>query len=110
MKAFRKEARNTVEFAELTDDYRVANLKTIQLFGILDPGLVLIGNVALAVVLLVGGLRVAAGGLEIGVLLAALLYTRSFLRARAGTWPCSTTPTSRPRPRWRRSRACSRRR
>ena len=78
VKAFRKEARNTVEFAQLTDDYRVANLKTIQLFGILDPGLVLIGNVALAVVLLVGGLRVAAGGLEIGVLLAALLYTRSF--------------------------------
>jgi ATP-binding cassette subfamily B protein len=78
VKAFRKEARNKVEFAQLTDDYRVANLKTIQLFGILDPGLVLIGNVALAVVLLVGGLRVAAGGLEVGVLLAALLYTRSF--------------------------------
>ncbi len=78
VKAFRKEERNRVEFAQLTDDYRVANLKTIQLFGILDPGLVLIGNVALGVVLLVGGLRVAGGGIEVGVLLAALLYTRSF--------------------------------
>ena len=78
VKAFRKEARNKAEFAELTDDYRLANLKTIQLFGVLDPGLVLIGNVALGVVLLVGGLRVASGGLEVGVLLAALLYTRSF--------------------------------
>ena len=78
VKAFRKEKRNEVEFAELTENYRVANLRTIRLFGILDPGLVLIGNVALGIVLLVGGLRVASGGLAIGVLLAALLYTRSF--------------------------------
>jgi ATP-binding cassette subfamily B protein len=78
VKAFRKEKRNESEFAGLTEDYRAANLKTIRLFGVLDPGLVLIGNVTLGVVLLVGGLRVAGGGLEIGVLLAALLYTRSF--------------------------------
>jgi len=78
VKAFRKEKRNETEFAGLVEDYRLANLRTIKLFGVLDPGLVLIGNVALAVVLLVGGLRVAGGGLAIGVLLAALLYTRSF--------------------------------
>ncbi len=78
VKAFRKEKRNETEFAQLTEDYRAANLKTIRLFGVLDPGMVLIGNVALGIVLLVGGLRVASGGLEIGVLLAALLYTRSF--------------------------------
>lgn len=78
VKAFRKEKRNEVEFAGLTEDYRQANLKTIRLFGVLDPALVLIGNITLGVVLLVGGLRVASGGLAIGVLLAALLYTRSF--------------------------------
>ncbi|MBG6108506.1 ABC transporter ATP-binding protein [Frigoribacterium sp. CG_9.8] len=78
VKAFRKEKRNESEFAGLVEDYRLSNLRTIKLFGVLDPGLVLIGNVALAVVLLVGGLRVAEGGLAIGVLLAALLYTRSF--------------------------------
>ncbi len=78
VKAFRKETRNETEFAGLVEEYRVSNLRTIKLFGVLDPGLVLIGNVALAVVLLVGGLRVADGGLAIGVLLAALLYTRSF--------------------------------
>jgi ATP-binding cassette subfamily B protein len=78
VKAFRKEARNEAQFAGLVEDYRVANMRTIRLFGVLDPGLVLIGNVALAVVLLIGGLRVASGGLAIGVLLAALLYTRSF--------------------------------
>jgi ATP-binding cassette subfamily B protein len=78
VKAFRKEKRNEKEFAGLVEDYRDANGKVIQLFGIFDPGLVLIGNVALAVVLLVGGFRVAGGSLAIGVLLAAMLYTRQF--------------------------------
>lgn len=78
VKAFRKEKRNEEQFAGLVENYREANLKTIRLFGTLDPGLVLIGNVALGVVLLVGGLRVAGGSLAIGVLLACLLYTRSF--------------------------------
>ena len=78
VKAFRKEKRNEKEFGELVEDYRDVNSKVIQLFGIFDPGLVLIGNVALAVVLVAGGLRVAAGSLAIGALLAALLYTRQF--------------------------------
>ncbi|NEM92235.1 ABC transporter ATP-binding protein [Galbitalea soli] len=78
VKAFRKEKRNEREFGELVEDYRDVNGKVIQLFGIFDPGLVLIGNVTLAVVLLIGGLRVASGGIEIGALLAVLLYTRQF--------------------------------
>ncbi|HJX88023.1 MAG TPA: ABC transporter ATP-binding protein, partial [Gemmatimonadales bacterium] len=78
VKAFRKEKRNEREFGGLVEDYRDINNKVIQLFGYFDPGLILIGNVTLAVVLLVGGFRVAGGGLEIGVLLATLLYTRQF--------------------------------
>jgi ATP-binding cassette subfamily B protein len=78
VKAFRKERRNEDEFGRLADDYRDANAKVIQVFGTFDPGLVLIGNLTLAAVLLVGGVRVADGALQIGVLLAALLYTRSF--------------------------------
>jgi ATP-binding cassette, subfamily B, bacterial len=78
VKAFRKEQRNEREFGALVEDYRQINSKVIQLFGLYDPGLVLIGNLSLAVVLLTGGLRVAEGGLAIGALLAALLYTRQF--------------------------------
>lgn len=78
VKAFRKEKRNEKEFGALVEDYRDANARAINLFGVYDPGLVFIGNVALAAVLLVGGLRVADGSLAIGVLLATLLYTRSF--------------------------------
>ncbi len=78
VKAFRAEKRNEKVFGELVEDYRKVNGRVIQLFGIFDPGLVLIGNVAVAVVLLVGGFRVADGQLNIGALLAALLYTRRF--------------------------------
>jgi ATP-binding cassette subfamily B protein len=78
VKAFRKEKRNENEFGEVVEEYRDVNARVIQLFGIFDPGLVLIGNVALAAVLLVGGLRVADGALAIGSLLAVLLYARQF--------------------------------
>ncbi|HSP74888.1 MAG TPA: ABC transporter ATP-binding protein [Cryobacterium sp.] len=78
VKAFRAEKRNEKVFGDLVEGYRKVNGRVIQLFGIFDPGLVLIGNVAVAVVLLVGGFRVVDGQLAIGALLAALLYTRRF--------------------------------
>jgi ATP-binding cassette subfamily B protein len=78
VKAFRKEKRNEKEFGGLVEEYRDVNARVIQLFGIFDPGLVMIGNVTVGVVLLVGGFRVADGALPIGVLLAVLLYTRRF--------------------------------
>lgn len=78
VKAFRKEQRNQDVFEGLVEEHRQANSFVLRLFGTFFPGLVLIGNVALATVLLVGGLRVADGQLEIGFLLAALLYTRQF--------------------------------
>jgi ATP-binding cassette subfamily B protein len=78
VKAFRKEKRNEKEFGDLVEDYREVNSRVIQLFGIFDPGLVMIGNVTVGIVLLIGGFRVADGHLAIGALLAALLYTRRF--------------------------------
>ena len=78
VKAFRKEARNAKEFGDIVEGYRNANAQAIRLFGIFDPGLILIGNVTVAAVLLVGGFRVVSGGLEIGALLAVVLYTRRF--------------------------------
>jgi len=78
VKAFRKQARNKTEFGAIVETYRDKNGRVIQLFGVYDPGLVLIGNVAVAFVLLIGGLRVADGQLAVGALLAALLYSRQF--------------------------------
>ena len=78
VKAFRKEKQNQEKYAELVEDYRNVNAKVIQLFGIFDPGLILIGRVTAAAVLLFGGLRVVDGTLGIGVLLSCILYVRSF--------------------------------
>ncbi|GAA1686972.1 ABC transporter ATP-binding protein [Microcella alkalica] len=78
VKAFRKEKRNEEHFGELVEDYRHANARVIQVFGIYDPGLVLIGNITVAAVLLVAAFRILQGDLEIGALIAILLYTRRF--------------------------------
>lgn len=78
VKAFRKEPRNATQFAGHVEDYRHANARVIQLFGIFDPGLVLIGNVTVAAALVVGAFRVVEGELLIGTLLAVVLYTRRF--------------------------------
>ncbi|MGO3147909.1 MAG: ABC transporter ATP-binding protein [Leucobacter sp.] len=78
VQAFRREKRNNREFAKVSDDYRLANLKVVNLFGVLDPGLILLGNISIALALLWGTLRVVDGSLAIGVLLAALLYVRNF--------------------------------
>lgn len=78
VKAFRKERRNDEEFAEVASDYRRVNLSLVKLYGVLDPGLILLANVTMAVVLVWGAVRVTGGFLEIGVLLAAVLYIRNF--------------------------------
>lgn len=78
VQAFRTETRNESVFGELVERYRATYKRVFALFGTFDPGLVLIGNVTVAVVLLLGGIRVLDGGLEIGALLAVLLYTRRF--------------------------------
>ena len=78
VKAFRKEKRNEDTYKELVEDYRSVNAKVIQLFGIYDPGLIMIGNITVAFVLLWGGVRVLDGDLGIGVLMACILYARSF--------------------------------
>ncbi|MET0589650.1 MAG: ABC transporter ATP-binding protein [Naasia sp.] len=78
VKAFNKEERNNLVFSGLVEENRQANAKVFRLFGTFDPALVLIGNVTVAAALLVGGFRVADGALEIGVLLAIVLYVRRF--------------------------------
>ena len=78
VKAFRKEKRNEATYGVLVEDYRHINARVIQLFGIYDPGLIVIGNITVAAILLSGGMRVLEGSLGIGVLTAAILYARRF--------------------------------
>ena len=78
VQAFRTERRNARAFAAVSEDYRRANLRVIRLYGVLDPGLILLANITIAAVLLWGALRVSDGTLALGVLLAAVLYVRNF--------------------------------
>ncbi|MCX6498788.1 MAG: ABC transporter ATP-binding protein [Arthrobacter sp.] len=80
VKAFRKEPQNAERYAELSEDYRKVTVRSINLNGIFQPGLVLIGNVCVAVVLLSGGFRVLSGELAVGVLLALILSAKRFFQ------------------------------
>lgn len=80
VKAFRKERENAERYTELSESYRKVTVRSINLNGIFQPGLVLIGNVCVAVVLLFGGFRVLSGDLEVGVLLALMLSAKRFFQ------------------------------
>ena len=76
--AFRREPRNQAIFEDVNDRYRKANERSFQLVAIFGPGIKLLGNVTIAVVLLYGGSRALNGDLKVGVLAAFLLYMRRF--------------------------------
>jgi ATP-binding cassette subfamily B protein len=80
VKAFRKERENAQRYGELSENYRKVTVRSINLNGIFQPGLVLIGNVCVAVVLLFGGFRVLGGDLAVGVLLALMLSAKRFFQ------------------------------
>ena len=78
VQAFRREPRNQEIFEGLNADYRDANMRGMRLVAVFMPGIKLIGNVTVAVVLLYGGLLALRGEVTVGVLAAFLLYLRQF--------------------------------
>jgi ATP-binding cassette, subfamily B, bacterial len=78
VQAFRREPRNEEIFEAVNDNYRRANLRAFRLIALFSPGIKVIGNVTIAVVLTYGGYRVLHGQTQVGVLAAFLLYLRKF--------------------------------
>jgi len=78
VQAFRREGRNDEIFAAVNEDYRAANLKAQRLIATYSPGIKVIGNVSIALVLTYGGYRALHGETQVGVLAAFLLYLRRF--------------------------------
>ena len=76
VKAFRKEKANDANYASVAGEYRDNSIRSINLFGVLQPGLVLVGNLSVAAVLAWGGFRILDGTLGVGVLVALLLATK----------------------------------
>lgn len=78
VQAFRREPRNDEIFGELNKNYADAQLKSMRLVALYFPGVTLIGNLAVGVVLLYGGVRVINHAMPVGVLVTFLLYLRRF--------------------------------
>ncbi len=78
VQAFRREPRNQHIFEQVNDDYRRANLRSFRLVAVFMPGIKLIGNVTIAVVLGYGAYLAYQGEVSVGVLAAFLLYLRQF--------------------------------
>ncbi len=78
VQAFRREGRNQDIFESVDDDYRRANERAFRLVGLFMPGIKLIGNVTIAIVLVYGAYLAVDGEVTAGVLAAFLLYLRQF--------------------------------
>ncbi|HEX5403228.1 MAG TPA: ABC transporter ATP-binding protein [Pseudonocardiaceae bacterium] len=78
VQAFRRERRNEAIMGTLNTSFQEANRKALTVVATFTSTVRMVGNISLALVLAIGAIRVAHGGLEIGVLAAFTLYLRRF--------------------------------
>ena len=78
VQAFRRESRNSSIMDGLNGRFADADTEALSLIARFISTVRLVGNVSVAVVLLLGGLRVLDGTLALGVLTAFVLYLRRF--------------------------------
>jgi ABC-type multidrug transport system fused ATPase/permease subunit len=78
IRAFGQEARHVERFAELNDEHREANMRTVYLNAAYFPAVELLSAVASGAILLYGGYQVLDGNVTIGVLVAFVGYLQSF--------------------------------
>nr|WP_200834630.1 ABC transporter ATP-binding protein [Amycolatopsis alkalitolerans] len=76
--AYSREERSASDFASRSDAYRRSRLRAQRYVATYFPFVTMLSGVAEAVVLVIGANRVAAGTLEVGVLLGFLLYLNLF--------------------------------
>jgi ATP-binding cassette subfamily B protein len=78
VQAFRRQRRNSSIMDGLSASFADAETKALRLTARFTSAGGLVGSVSVAVILLLGGLRVLAGSLTLGVLAAFVLYLRRF--------------------------------
>lgn len=80
VRLFRREQRNRQLFADINDKLMHENIRTIFYFSVFFPLMEVLGSVAIAAVLWVGGHEVLTGVLTFGTLVAFLNYAERFFR------------------------------
>jgi ABC-type multidrug transport system fused ATPase/permease subunit len=83
VQAFRREPRNDEIFHGLDDHYRRTTKDSFRLLNVYWPGILIVGNLTTAAVLLYGGHRVIDGQMGVGVLASFVLYLRQFFEPMA---------------------------
>jgi ABC-type multidrug transport system fused ATPase/permease subunit len=80
VRAFNQERRHREQFAELNEENRTANMKTVYLNAAYFPSVEFLSAVATAAILLYGGNQVlnGSGDVTIGVLASFVFYLQSF--------------------------------
>jgi ATP-binding cassette subfamily B protein len=77
---FNREKKAKSQFAEANRAHMVAFKDAILAFALFYPAVEFLGVLAIAIVLWYGGLRVLAGTLTVGTLVAFILYAQQFFR------------------------------
>jgi ATP-binding cassette subfamily B protein len=78
VRAFAQEPRHLRRFAELNDDNRVANMKTVHLNAAYFPAVELLSACVQAGILVYGGYQAVQGEVTVGVLVAFIAALQSF--------------------------------
>jgi ATP-binding cassette subfamily B protein len=78
VRSFAQEPRHLEQFAELNEENRAANMKTVHLNAAYFPGVELLSAIATAGILLYGGIQALNGEITIGVLVAFLAALNNF--------------------------------
>ncbi len=78
VRAFGQEPRHRRRFAELNDEHREANMRTVYLNAAYFPSVELLSAVATAVILIYGGNQVLDGATTLGVLASFVFYLQTF--------------------------------
>jgi len=77
---FRREAANFTRFDRINAQHRDANLDSIFYYAVFYPAIEIVGAMAASIIIWYGGLRVLAGTLTLGALVAFLQYSSRFFR------------------------------
>lgn len=75
---FVREQRQWQQFDELNEGYYRAGMRSTVINSIFQPAIGFVGNLAVALLLWYGGLRVLDGALQFGVVYAFTIYVRQF--------------------------------